>query len=73
VGDNSHVVFGKTFPGEKGSVSYDAIASSLVTKVCGTECLACLDKLFVNNALDVKEHDQHTPDSALNLSRLFRF
>jgi hypothetical protein len=27
----------------------------------------------VNNALDVKEHDQHTPDSALNLSRLFRF
>jgi hypothetical protein len=37
-GDDSHVVFGHKFPGEKGSVRlccHDATASSFVTKVCG--------------------------------------
>jgi hypothetical protein len=93
VGDDSHVVFGKKFPGEKGSEMvhcHNAIASSLVTKVWG-EVLAHFHAVAIKchsskqnwlfglsgrtlcEQSDVKEHDEHTPDFALNPSHLFRF
>jgi hypothetical protein len=34
--------------------------------------LACQDKLFLNNCLDVKENDEHALDFALRLSHLLR-
>jgi hypothetical protein len=34
--------------------------------------LACHDKLFVNNPLDIKENDEHAPDFSLHLSCLLR-
>jgi hypothetical protein len=30
-----------------------------VTVVCGIYCLPCQDEIFLNNPLDVKEHDEH--------------
>jgi hypothetical protein len=35
-------------------------------------CLACQDKLFVNNPFDGKENDDHSLDFVLRLSCLFR-
>jgi hypothetical protein len=40
-----------------------------VTVVCGIDCLACQDKFFVNNPLDVKENYEHAPDFTFRLSR----
>jgi hypothetical protein len=40
--------------------------------VCGIDCLACQDKLFVNNPLDVKENYEHVFVSAFHLSLLFQ-
>jgi hypothetical protein len=37
----------------------------------GIHCLACRDRFFVHNPLDVKESDDHAPDIAFNLSGLF--
>jgi hypothetical protein len=34
--------------------------------------LACQNKFFVNNPLDVKENDEHALDLALHLSHLFQ-
>jgi hypothetical protein len=31
--------------------------------------LACLEKFFMNNTLDVKENDEHAPDFALHLHK----
>jgi hypothetical protein len=42
-----------------------------ITVVCGIDCLACQDKFFVNNPLDVKENDEHALDFAHHLSCLF--
>jgi hypothetical protein len=33
--------------------------------------LACLDELFLNNYLDIKDNDEHALDVALHLSLLF--
>jgi hypothetical protein len=38
-----------------------------ITLECGLDCLACQDKFFVNNPLDVKGSDER----ALHLCRLF--
>jgi hypothetical protein len=35
-----------------------------VTVVCGIDCLACQDKFFVGNSLDVKENNEHALDFA---------
>jgi hypothetical protein len=43
-----------------------------VTVVCGIDCLACQEELFVNNPLDIKANDEYALDFALQLSRLFR-
>jgi hypothetical protein len=43
-----------------------------VTAVCGIDCLACKDELFVHNPFDVKQNDEHALDFALRLSRHFR-
>jgi hypothetical protein len=43
-----------------------------VTVLCVSGFLACHNKLFLNNPLDVKENDEHALDFALQLSRLFR-
>jgi hypothetical protein len=43
-----------------------------VTVVCGIDCLACQDELFVNNPLKVKENYKHARDHAVHLSGLFR-
>jgi hypothetical protein len=40
-----------------------------VTVACGIDCLAHQDEFFVNNPLDVKENDEHSPDFALRLSQ----
>jgi len=37
----------------------------------GIHSLACWDKFFVHNPLDVKESDDHAPDIAFHLSGLF--
>jgi len=37
----------------------------------GIHSLACWDRCFVHNPLDVKESDDHALDSAINLSGLF--
>jgi hypothetical protein len=86
VGDDSHVVFGQEFCGEKkcGVVCCnDATASSYVTKVgieifihfqyCGIDCLACKDKFFVKNPSDVNANDEHATDFAFHLFCLFSF
>jgi hypothetical protein len=43
-----------------------------VTVVCRFDSLACQDKFFVNNPLDVKENGERALDFALHLSRLSR-
>jgi hypothetical protein len=44
---------------------------SNVTVVCRTDCLACQDKFFLKNPVDVKENNRHVHDFALQLSHLF--
>jgi hypothetical protein len=44
-----------------------------VTVVCKIDCLACQDKFFVSNLLDVKENDERGLDFALHQSSLFFF
>jgi hypothetical protein len=39
-----------------------------LTVVCRIDCLACQDKFFVINHLDVKENDEHDLDFAFHLS-----
>jgi hypothetical protein len=48
--------------------SYFHAVAIIVMLVCGTDCLAWKDELFVNNTLDVKENDEHALDFALHLS-----
>jgi hypothetical protein len=42
------------------------------TVVCGIDCMACQDELFVNNPIDVKDNDEHTLDFGPHPFRLFR-
>jgi hypothetical protein len=56
VGDDSYVVFGQRFPGEKGSVSVrcrNATASSFVTKVRG-EVLAHFHAVAVKSRISIR-------------------
>jgi hypothetical protein len=41
-----------------------------VTVIRGIDCLACQDKFFVNNLLDVKENYEHALEFVFHLSRL---
>jgi hypothetical protein len=40
--------------------------------VFGIDCLACTDKFFMNNHLDVKENDEHALDFILHLYHICR-
>jgi hypothetical protein len=44
----------------------------IVKIVCGIDLLACQDKLFMNNPLDIKENVEHALDFAVHLSHFFR-
>jgi hypothetical protein len=44
-----------------------------VTVVCGIDCLAFRDEIFVYNPLEVQENDEHALKFAFHLHHLFRY
>jgi hypothetical protein len=67
VGDDSHLVFGKKFHGQKEGVRWCVVMQQpvlllpkfganfhAVTAVCRIDCLACQDEFLKSNPLDVK-------------------
>jgi hypothetical protein len=53
--------------------AYFHAVTEKVTVVCRIDSLACQDDFFVNNALNVKENDEHALDFALHLSHFFQY